>query len=404
MANQYPISTIVTKTALSVLKNDLTFAHNVNRDWESEFSSAMSSGYRPGQTINIKKPSRYSIRAGRKATPQDTIQPTVPLTLNQFGVDLYNTGLDRTLNVGKIEDIVSAAMAEIVNEVDRIGLENARLTVGNLMNPAGALPTTQAAALQNITDINARIDEMGSSRHKKRALIMNPKTNGAYIQGFAGLFNNSGKISKQFDEGMMVDSLGLVYGMDQNVSVHTNGAATATNVNGANQTGSNITVVATTGGTLTRGTTINLPGVNAVNPRNRNDTGSAMDFVVTADVPLGSTSIPVSPALVTSGPFQNVTASPTTGSPYVIRGAANAKYAVNVAYDREAFTLAMVPMYNPGEGKGVTVSQMTEDGFTVMFKEGFDIVEDTEILRLDVLFGYATTYQELACKSYTLLA
>jgi hypothetical protein len=61
--------------------------------------------------------------------------------------------------------------------------------------------------------------------------------NGSLIQGFAGLFNQSDTISKQFKSGLMVDSLGVAYAMDQNVDTHTNGAATASNVNGANQTG-----------------------------------------------------------------------------------------------------------------------------------------------------------------------
>jgi hypothetical protein len=81
------------------------------------------------------------------------------------------------------------------------------------------------------------------------------------VGGFAGLFNGQAKLGRQYDSGLMVDSLGLSYAMDQNVAVHTNGAATATNINGAGQTGSTITVVAVAGGTLAAGTVITLPGV-----------------------------------------------------------------------------------------------------------------------------------------------
>lgn len=401
MANTLPNTAIVAREALPILKNMLSFSQNVNRDYEDEFGSNMARGYSPGQTINIKKPPRYSYRAGRVAVPQDTVISTVPLTVNQGGCDLYNTRLDRTLLLKSIEPQLMAGMAAVANEIDRQGLELARYSTFNLVNAAGTLPTTQALALQGVTDVNTRLDEMAAPRDKRRAFIMNPKANGAMIQGFAGLFNNGAKISDQFNTGMMVDSLGIAYGMDQNVSVHANGAATATNINGAGQTGSAITVVAVAGGTLAKGTVITLPGVFAVNPQTRLSTGTLANFVVTADALVGATTINISPAIVTSGNFQNVTASPTTAAPYVIQGAASTSYAANIAYHKDAFTLAMVKMYEPGAGQGATSSTYSEDGFTVKVTEYWDGANDQGNMRIDVLFGWAATYPELAVKYYT---
>ena len=190
--------------------------------------------------------------------------------------------------------------------------------------------------------------------------------------------------------------------MDQNVDTHTNGAATATNISGAGQTGSAITVVATAGGTLSKGTVITLPGVFAVNPQSRTSTGVPAQFVITADVLVGSTSLPISPAIVTSGAFQNVTASPTTAQPYVIVGAASTGYQTNVAFHKDAFTLAMVPMWAPPGGKGVIdVAQETYKGYTIKVTEFYDGLNDNSIMRLDVLFGWAATYPELSVKYYT---
>lgn len=402
MSNTLVTCSIVARETLPVLKNMLSFSKNVNRDWEDEFTGNMSRGYAPGQTINIKKPPRYTYRAGRVAVPQATVETTVPLTVNQGGCDINFTSIERTLSLTKLEDKIQAAIAPVANEIDRQGLELARYSTFNLINAAGAVPNTQATALAALTDLNTRLDQMGTPRDKRRAMISNPTLNGALIQGLAGLFNSSRKLSEQYDSGMMVDSLGLKYDMDQNVAVHANGAATATNINGAGQTGSSITVVAVAGGTLTRGTIINLPGVNSVNPQTRLTNGVAMDFVVTADVALGATSIPISPAIVTSGAFQNVTASPTTGSPYVIRGAASTNYSTNVAFHKDAFTLAMLPMWAPPNGKGVVdVAQRTQDGFTVKVTQFYDGTNDNSIMRIDVLFGWAATYPELSAKYYT---
>ena len=402
MSNTLVTCSIVAKESLAILENMLSFSTMVNRDWEDEFSGNMSRGYAPGQTINIKKPPRYTYRAGRVAVPQATVESTVPLTLSQGGTDLNFTSIERTLSLTKLEDKLQAAMATVANEIDRQGLQLAHFNTFNALNTAGTLPTTQALALAAITDCNRRLDEMGAPRDKQRGFVMGPALNGAAIQGFAGLFNAQSAISKQFGSGMMVDSLGLAYAMDQNVDTHTNGAATATNINGAGQTGSNITVVAVAAGTLTKGTVITLPGVFAVNPQSRTSTGVLAQFVVTADVAVGATSIPISPAIVTSGAFQNVTASPTTAQPYVIVGSASTSYQCNTAFHKDAFTLAMVPMWAPPGGKGVIdVAQETYKGYTIKVTEFYDGVNDNSIMRLDVLFGWAATYPELSVKYYT---
>ena len=403
MTNTLVTCSIVAKESLAILENMVAFAGMVNRDWEDEFTGNQSRGYSPGQTINIKRPPRYTYRAGRVALPQATVETTTPLTLSQGGCDLNFTSLERTLSLQKLEDKLQAALATVANEIDRQGLQLARQATFNTLGTPGTLPTTQALALAAITGINQRLDEMAAPRDKRRGLIMSPALNAATIQGFAGLFNSGDKISKQFGSGMMVDSLGLAYAMDQNVDTHMNGtqAVAGTNINGANQTGSNITVVGLAG-TITRGSVITLPGVFAVNPQSRVSTGVLAQFVVTADVAAAATVLPISPAIVTSGAFQNVTASPTNTAPFVIFGTASGAYQANVGFHKDAFTLAMVPMWAPPGGKGVIdVAQETYKGFTVKVTEFYDGVNDNSIMRLDVLFGWAATYPELAVKYAT---
>ena len=403
MANSLITCSIVAKESLAILENQLTFSTMVNRDFEAEFTGNMSRGYAPGATINIKRPPRYTYRTGRVATPQATTESTVPITLSQGGCDLNFTSLERTLSLTKLEDKLAAAMAPIANEIDRQGLALAHFNTYNTLNPTGALPTTQIDAVNLVTGANRRLDEMGAPRDKRRAFVMGPGLNAATVAGFSGLFNAQGTVSKQFGSGLMVDSLGLAYGMDQNVDTHTNGTqnVAGTNVNGAGQTGAAITVIGL-GGTLTRGQIVTFPGCFAVNPQSRQSTGVLAQFVVTADVAAAATSIPISPAIVTSGPFQNVTASPTTGSPFLVVGAASTAYQCNVAYHRDAFTLAMVPMWAPPGGKGVIdVAQETYNGFTIKVTEFYDGTNDNSIMRLDVLFGWAATYPELSTKVYS---
>lgn len=399
MSNVLATTSVVAREALAILENMLSFSGMVNRDWEDEFTQNMSRGYAPGQTINIKKPPRYTYREGRIAQPQATNESTIPLTLSQGGCDLQFTAAERTLSLTKLSEKIQAAVAVVANEIDRRGLELARLASPNVIGTPGTAPNTQLLALQAVTQLNQRLDEAAAPRDKRRALVMNPALNAAMVVGMGGMFNAQDTLSKQFRTGVMVDSLGIAYAMDQNVQTHTNGNANvATNaVNGAGQTGATINVNALNG-TLTKGSKISFANVFAVNPQSRQSTGVLAQFTVTADAANGATSISISPAIVVSGAFQNVTVSPANGAAITIFGTASGSYSFNPAFHKDAFTLAMVPMWAPQGGKGVVdVTQMEHKGFRVKVTEFYDGMGDVSIMRLDVLYGWAATYPELSC-------
>jgi hypothetical protein len=401
MSNTLVTCSIISKEVLAILKNTTKFMKGVNRDWEQEFGANQARGYSPGATINIKKPPRYTYRAGAISVPQATVETTVPLTVSQGGSDLSFSSVEKTLYLQQAEKKIEAAAMAVINEIDRQGLQMAHDNVFNLTNVAGTIPATQLAATQIFTDVGRRLNEMAAPDDNQRYFILNPAMNGAAVAGLAGLFNPGQTISSQYSSGAMVDALGFKISMDQNCVGHTLGAGTASNISGANQVGASITVAATGGGTITKGTIITLPGVYAVNPQSRQSTGVLAQFVITADVLSGATTLPVSPALVTSGAFQNVTASPTNTTPFVIIGTASTTYGTSYAFHEDAFTLAMVPMWTPPGNKGVIdVSQLSEDGFTVKTTTFYDGVNDRPITRLDVLFGWAATYPELATKTY----
>ena len=400
MSNVLATTNVVAREALAILENMLSFSSMVNRDWEDEFDSNMKRGYAPGQTINIKRPPRYTYRDGRIAVPQSTVESTIPLTLSQGGCDLQFTGAERTLSLSKLEDKISAAVAAVANEIDRRGLEMARLQSNNVIGTPGTAPNTQLLALQAVTGLNQRLDEMAAPRDKRRGLVMNPALNGSMVVGMAGMFNAGDVLSRQMKQGMMVDSLGIAYAMDQNVQTHTNGTQPVASgtVNGAAQTGSVINVNGgTITGTITRGSKITFANVFAVNPQSRQSTGVLAQFVVTADVAAAATSIPVSPALVPTGPFQNVTASPANAAVVTVFGTASGSYAFNPAFHKDAFTLAMVPMWAPESGKGVvSVTQMEHKGFRLKVTEFYDGMGDVSIMRIDVLYGWTSPYPELS--------
>ena len=183
MSNTLVTCSIVAKESLAILKNMLSFAGAVNRDWDSEFGSNPSRGYSPGSTINIKKPPRYNYRAGRVAVPQATVETTIPLTVNQGGCDIFFTGVERTLSIQQMSQKIEAAVATVANEIDRQGLDMARLNTFNAIGTPGTLPTTQALAIAAFAGINQRLDEMGApvKDRTRRSLVGNPAFNGSTL-------------------------------------------------------------------------------------------------------------------------------------------------------------------------------------------------------------------------------
>jgi hypothetical protein len=190
--------------------------------------------------------------------------------------------------------------------------------------------------------------------------------------------------------------------MDQNVDVHTNGAGTASNVNGANQTGATHHGLGNRRGHDHARHHDHAPGrvcgQSAVAPVHR----PLMNFIITADVAQGATTLPISPAIVTSGAFQNVSASPTTAQPFVILGAAS-----TVVLDERRLPQGRLHARDGADGEaagrhGCGASQRSEDGFTLKVTEFYDGINDASVMRIDVLFGWAATYPELSTKYYTL--
>jgi hypothetical protein len=237
----------------------------------------------------------------------------------------------------------------------------------------------------------AVLDHNGAPRND-RFIVLDPTTQARTVTSLMGLFNPQVKISDQYIRGTLsVDTLGFDWGMDQTVVMHTTGAyGVAPTVAGANQTGANLTVTALAG-PLNPGDILQVAGVNGVNRVTKVSTGSLQQFVVTAPVNAGATSIPIYPPITppaTGGlavPFQTVTASPANGAAITFATPASASYRANFAYYAEAITLATAELELP---RGVhEVARETYDGISLRMITDYAVLSDQFITRLDILFG-----------------
>jgi hypothetical protein len=123
--------------------------------------------------------------------------------------------------------------------------------------------------------------------------------------------------------------------------------------------------------------------------------------VVTDDVSSdssGNATIPVSPAVISSGAFQTVNALPADNAALTILGAANTVTPQNLAFHRDAFTLACVDLEMPGGVDWAARVSSKKLGISMRMVRQYDINNDAFPCRVDVLYGWLCVRPELACR------
>jgi len=392
MANTFLTIQMITREALRILENSLSFTKGVSREYDDKFGV---SGAKIGDTLNIRKPVRYVGRTGTALSVENLTETSVPLQLStQFGVDFTFTTKDLALSIDEFSKrFIRPAVATIANKIDSDGLA----LFSKVYNAVGT-PGTAASTLRTYLDAGAKLDNEGTPRDDQRSIVIDPITQAAVVDNLKGLFQSSTQISDQYRRGQMGTAAGFDWAMDQNVRTRTVGSAAADTitVNGASQTGSTLTVSGLTN-TLNLGDVFTIAGVYAVNPQNRQSTGELRQFVVTAAVTGGST-ISISPAITPTGQFQNVSASPANSAAVTVLGTAGAVAKVGLAYHRDAFTFATADLPLPG---GVDMAARVSDkqtGISIRMVRAYDINTDSLPCRLDVLYGWQALYPELACR------
>jgi hypothetical protein len=153
---------------------------------------------------------------------------------------------------------------------------------------------------------------------------------------------------------------------------------------------------------LKTGDTYTIDGCFATNPMSGESTGSLRSFVVTADVTGVSVSssndgveVPFYPEMLHTGPYKTVDTIPQLSANVRVKGVFSEPYPQNLAFHKNAFALCMVPLAVPD---GVWSGSASEDGYSIRIIKDYDVKEDDEIIRLDILYGVKTIYPEMACR------
>ena len=309
-------------------------------------------------------------------------------------------------------------MARLASQIDQDGLGQA----ANIYNQVGTPGTTPGTAggtfTNNLLNYNApdvylnagmMMDNMACPRDDQRRVVINPGAMAVSVAGLKALFQDQGEIAKQYRKGVIGTALGFEFAMDQNVNLLQVGSRSASATPYTTTAGQTGATLATTGwtasqtGILLAGEIITIAGVYGVNPENQSNIGYLQPFVVTANCNSdgnGNITIPISPSIIPVGaqvPNGTVTAAPAGGAQLAMQsGAASTSFPMNVAYHRDAFTLATADLEMP---KGVDfAARETYDGVSMLIVRAYDINNAQFPCRIDVLGGWATLRPELACR------
>jgi hypothetical protein len=401
MANAFLTTSMILREALRLFKNTNLYLRTIDTQYDSQFARE---GAKIGDTLRIRLPNDYVVRSGRVATPQDTNERQVNLTVSsQKGVDLGFNSAELALSMDDFSNryilpavnaLAGGVAVDVMSSVE--SFPNLTFKGRNTADSTGTIATPDAGAW---LDAGAVLDMTSTPRVNAKGMrkaILDPRTQARTVGSLAGLFNNTQKIGDQYKSGEMgMDTLGLDWGMDQTVLKHTNGTYSAGAVNGANQTGSSLTVTAITG-TLNKGDVIVIAGVFGVNPVTKQSTGELRQFAVTANVANGATTIPIYPAITPGNiAYGTTTVSPANGALITVVGGAGVTFRKNFIMDPMATTLATADLPLP---KNMDMAgRETYDGISMRFLRGFDITNDVFISRLDILYGYTEPRPEWGC-------
>ena len=401
MANTLLTISMITREALRVLENNLTFTKQVNRQYDDRFGVE---GAQIGTVLNVRKPPRYVGRTGTAISIEDATETQVSVTLDtQFGVDITFTSEDLALKISDFSKrFISPAVATIANKIDNAGMALYTSVYNSVGVPGTPGPTTLLAYL----NAGVALDNDSAPMDGQRSICITPSQQAQIVNALKGLFQQSSAISSQYARGQMGTAVGFDWYMDQNCNTHTTGTFTTGStplVKGAAQTGASLITdgwAASTAGIL-KGDVFTIADVNHVNPQSLASTASAQQFVATANGTSdgsGNLTVSISPSITTGTGFQTVDASPADNAAITMVGTEAKQSPQGLAFHKDAFTLAMADLPLP---QGTDMAARVSDdqlGMSIRLIRDYDITTDKFPCRLDVLFGWAALRPELACR------
>lgn len=393
----------ITNESLRVLENQCVFLKMVTRSYDSAFAIP---GAKIGETLRIRLPERYLVNDGPRFVAQPINQKRTTLVVaTQKNVGFQFTTAEQTMKLEEFSDLIlKPAVSQIASTVDYT-VASLYSGIYNSIGTPGTTPSTSEV----LTNALALLQVGGAPIAGERpSMAMNPDANAALVNGMKGLFNPVSKITQQFNAGMIAEGI-LGYDMlkvSQSIHLHRTGTRSTSDsitVNGtlSTQGATTINLQGGTGSaTINEGDVFTIGGVFAVNPQTRQSTGKLQQFVCTATNEASGgnwTSVSFQPPIYTSEQvLATVNSFPQDNAPVTFWGAGDEYYPQNLIFFRDALAVVTTDLVKPNGN--VQFSRATHNNVSMRIVQGYDMINDFNGTRLDILFGGKVIRPELAVR------
>jgi hypothetical protein len=413
MPNSILTPTMITREALRILHQKLNFVGNVNRQYDNRFAQ---SGAKIGTSLNIRMPPRYKSRTGPTLAPQDHVERSTPLVVaSQIGVDVSFTSVELTMSLDDFSSrVIQPAISQLAADIENQCLQQAYKLVANFTGTTST-QINYKQFQQNGALLSKQLAPSGD-----RCAWLTPDSTVEFNDAVKGLFQDSASVAKQYKEGMMGRTGGFDVYENTLIPSHTRGSLAGA----ALTTGTTLGISATTnvwasqtdvgidgasaGTTLRAGDIITISGVFDVHPESKANLGTLKRFVVQNDVTLTTTAntyvATVKPALIygSGNAFQNAVLSGvanTDNLTVTAFGIASTAYGQNIFAHKDAFVFSTVDLEDVSQ-YGAWGAREVMDGISMRVAKQYDITNDAVPCRIDVLYGFAGLYPELASRNF----
>lgn len=396
MANTNLTLDSVYKDAVRVFRNNTVFVNSIGAQYDNSFSAH---GASEGEAIRIQVPQEHSVGTGKTIVTVDREEKAVTLTrsvwrhvavkassseISQDGVELFK------------QNVVAPAIATLAGYVDNYCLNQVCTEVAQCV----PLPVTSLDRA-DVLAAGVALDNGLAPRDGMRTILLNPQGHSDIVTDSSGLFNAAPNVSQQYKDGIVsIPSFGMNFGMSQNMPTFTTGSRNTAYVITSSPPVSGATTVdvQTGSGTIVVGDSFTMAGVYEANAIHKGSTGKLKRFVATAASAGGTVTISFLPAIISTGPFQNVTALPAAAAAITFMGAASTAYPQGLAYHKNAFAIGFCDLDKPRDAAYIKSEVIDNIPIRMwMFSDGRN---SDSIIRFDVLFGVKTVIDRSAVRLF----
>lgn len=391
MPNQLITTQLVSNTALAMFANNSPFVMTGSRIYQDDFTS---SGYKIGDTLQVRRQNNFLVGDGSTATPQAIIETTENIVVaHQYHALIAYTIQDLSLRIDDFSRVfIQPAIQDIVSRMERdicsAAEQDLYFFTGTAGTPINSYTTVDLAGAKLLEQgVNISADAYTAMTVRDASSLK-----GSLLNQFTPVFN---------EEIVRQSAIGHLSYFDmfqsQNIVRHQAGAGPTLHsgdtltVNGAVASGNTIVLAGATASVTNYflpGDLISIAGVHSVNPLSLASTGQDMQFVITAAASSdggGAITIQVNPAInsSTSSPLQNVDNPVPNGAVVTVIPS----YNVNVSYPSRALDIVCPPLYKL-QVPFAEVSVDPETGLSLAVTQIGDILSYQNYMRIDILCGF----------------